>query len=380
MPIFPPEIIDNSVETHFVKNNIRSKVLYISVLVALVLFVASMPFIVIDISTQARGIIRTPNENNQLQSVVYAQVEQIFIHENKEVKTGDVLLILKSNKIKEQIQMQQKKINDNNLFVSDINNLLKKQGNKVRTPLYKNEYNYFRVSANEQQTKVLYYRQEWEVAKQLFDKDVISKKEYLQHKNNYDIALDQQHNIAEQFYNKWQNKKTSLLLENKEINSNILQLAEEQKKYIIKSPCNGSIIQFSGIQIGNFVSPSQTIAYVSANDNLLVECYVSPTDIGYISINQDIKFQLDAFNYNQWGMATGVVQEISEDISTINNKPVFKVRCLLHNKYLSLNTGYKGYLKKGMTLTGRFYLTNRTLWQLLFDKINDWVNPKLVLK
>lgn len=188
MPIFPPEIIDNSVETHFVKNNIRSKVLYISVLVALVLFVASMPFIVIDISTQARGII------------------------------------------------------------------------------------------------------------------------------------------------------------------------------------------------GNFVSPSQTIAYVSANDNLLVECYVSPTDIGYISINQDIKFQLDAFNYNQWGMATGVVQEISEDISTINNKPVFKVRCLLHNKYLSLNTGYKGYLKKGMTLTGRFYLTNRTLWQLLFDKINDWVNPKLVLK
>lgn len=37
--------------------------------------------------------------------------------------------------------------------------------------------------------------------------------------------------------------------------------------------------------------------------------------------------------------------------------------------------GYKGYLKKGMTLQARFIITERTLWQLLYDKVDDWINP-----
>jgi HlyD family secretion protein len=61
----------------------------------------------------------------------------------------------------------------------------------------------------------------------------------------------------------------------------------------------------------------------------------------------------------------------------MNEQPVFRVRCSLDTKFLQLKNGYKGDLKKGMTLTGRFYLTDRSLWQLLFDKVDKWVNPKL---
>jgi HlyD family secretion protein len=84
---------------------------------------------------------------------------------------------------------------------------------------------------------------------------------------------------------------------------------------------------------------------------------------------------LDAFNYNQWGLASGKVNEISKDIININEQPVFRVRCSLDTRFLQLKNGYRGNLKKGMTLTGRFYLTDRSLWQLLFDKIDDWMNP-----
>jgi len=123
--------------------------------------------------------------------------------------------------------------------------------------------------------------------------------------------------------------------------------------------------------------PGQPIASISNDSNLLVECYVSPSDIGYIKENQQAAFQLDAFNYNQWGLAHGIVREISRDVITMNNQPVFRVRCSLDTKYLQLKNGYKGDLKKGMTLTGRFYLTDRSLWQLLFDKVDNWMNPKL---
>lgn len=69
-----------------------------------------------------------------------------------------------------------------------------------------------------------------------------------------------------------------------------------------------------------------------------------------------VRFQVDAFNYNQWGMATGKVLEISNDIYTIDEKPVFIVKCQLDKEFLQLKNGYKGYLKKGMTLQARFMI------------------------
>ena len=93
-----------------------------------------------------------------------------------------------------------------------------------------------------------------------------------------------------------------------------------------------------------------------------------------------VRFQVDAFNYNQWGLATGNVTEISSDIYFVNEKPVFKVTCQLREDYLQLKNGYKGYLKKGMTLQARFVVAERTLWQLLYDKVDDWINPNTYVK
>jgi hypothetical protein len=32
-------------------------------------------------------------------------------------------------------------------------------------------------------------------------------------------------------------------------------------------------------------------------------------------------------------------------------------------------------LKKGMSFRARFVVSRRSLWQLLFDRLDDWVNP-----
>ena len=57
---------------------------------------------------------------------------------------------------------------------------------------------------------------------------------------------------------------------------------------------------------------------------------------------------------------------------------MFRVRCAVKENTLQLKNGYKGMLQKGLTYTARFYLTRRTLWQLLFDKLDNWLNPKTV--
>src|SRR5690606_36355541 len=107
-----------------------------------------------------------------------------------------------------------------------------------------------------------------------------------------------------------------------------------------------------GMQKGTYVFANQKVAEISPDTTLLAFCYINPSDIGLIKKEQEVRFQIDAFNYNQWGLLTGRVIDISDDIVMLNDKqPVFKVRCALNNDHLTLKNGYKGYVKKGMSFT-----------------------------
>lgn len=55
--------------------------------------------------------------------------------------------------------------------------------------------------------------------------------------------------------------------------------------------------------------------------------------------------------------------------------PLFRVRCSLDQTYLELQNGFRGDIKKGMTFQARFIVSRRSLFQLLYDKVDDWLNP-----
>ena len=97
--------------------------------------------------------------------------------------------------------------------------------------------------------------------------------------------------------------------------------------------------------------------------------------MGLLKLNQQALFQMDALNYREWGLARGVVMEIAKDITLIGEQPVFKVKCRLETPSLRLKNGYEVRLQKGMSLQARFVVIKRTLAQLLFDKVEDWINP-----
>jgi multidrug efflux pump subunit AcrA (membrane-fusion protein) len=164
----------------------------------------------------------------------------------------------------------------------------------------------------------------------------------------------------------------------RQLNGQEAELDEQKKQYILKAPIDGSVQNISGVQNGAYVFANQKIGEISPDSNLIAFCYIKPADIGLIKKGQEVRFQVDAFNYNQWGLVLGKVIDISDDIIVINNnQPVFKVKCQLSQNHLTLKNGYKGYLKKGMNFTARFKVTNRSLYQLLYDKVDDWVNPNV---
>jgi len=93
------------------------------------------------------------------------------------------------------------------------------------------------------------------------------------------------------------------------------EIEEQNKLFTLRAPVNGSVQSLAGIQAGSYVFANQKIAEISPNAQLIALCYIKPTDIGLIRKGQSVNFQVDAFNYNQWGFISGKVIDISDDIS-----------------------------------------------------------------
>jgi membrane fusion protein, peptide pheromone/bacteriocin exporter len=376
--LFPPEIIENTVECYHARISTRSKAIYGLILVMILLVFVSLPLVQVDISSQSRGVIRSPYENTTIQSALYGEVISYRLLENKAVQKGDTLIILNSDKLNEQVALANRKMQENDLFISDIACLLSAKYNQLLTPKYRGEYYRYQAKINEQQISVNYLRKELATQKSLAEQKVISNFDYLQSKNNYEKANEQLKALEQDYQTNWVAEQTTLNQQNNELASSVKQVEKEKQQYVILAPMSGVLVQVAGFQKGNFISPGQNLAYISTNNVLLAECYIAPSDIGYIRQNQSVTFQFDAFNYRDWGMMHGKVSQMLNDVVVIDQKPMFRVRCVLDKNSLQLKNGYQGNIQKGLTFTARVKLNRRSLWQLLFDKVDDWLNPKIL--
>lgn len=375
--IFPYKMIEYNVEGLFARHHTGSQILYLTVIIGLIAAFVALPYVKVDITKQSRGIIRSEQDNNQIATAIYGQVSEVFILENQKVRIGEPLLKLSTAKIEEQIAFHQEKIEENNKYSADLKVLLNNVGQTPQTSLYGQEYLQFQQRLAEQTLKIDYQQKAFNRAKELYEGGVIAKAEYEQRLFDLDLTKNAQRLLKEQQFKTWELELNNYRNQTRELTAQITQLERDKEQYVITAPISGTISQFSGIQPGNFIAPNQPIAQISSNKDLIVESYISPADIGLIREGMDVRFQVDAFNYNQWGLATGKVIDISKDITAQQDQPFFKVKCSLSQGQLALKNGYEGNLKKGMTLTSRFTITERSLYQLLYDKMDDWLNPKL---
>ncbi|MCF6222857.1 MAG: HlyD family efflux transporter periplasmic adaptor subunit [Flavobacteriaceae bacterium] len=376
--IFPKEIINNSVEVHRFKHSIKSKVIYGIVLLSIFGIGASLPFVFLDIYSSAKGILKSEKERNQIASLYSGKVTSVFIKENKYTQQGDTLLIIDNTIGKEKLNLISNQLEQTNLFINDLtylSNTKKLIRDSLNSFLYQKQYLQYAQKLLELQTRYKKSRRDFKRQQKLYKKEVIAKVEYENSSYNLDLAFNGLNHFKEQQRNQWQAELTQQKNRSIELKSTLSQYKNEQENHIITASVNGTIQNLKGLEPGNFITAGTVIAEISPDTDLIAECYISPSDIGLLKIDSTVKFQVDAFNYNQWGMATGEIKSIGNDIVMINNTPMFRVVCSLDQKQLQLKNGFEGKLKKGMTLNARFYISNRSAFDLLYDKVDDWFNP-----
>ncbi|MBT0551898.1 HlyD family secretion protein [Riemerella anatipestifer] len=354
--------------------------IYLSVLFLIIGVIISLPIVTVPISSSSRGVIRSQTENTKIVSVVGGRViENKLEKNNQEIKQGETLLIITAEQLDTQKSLQSSQSLDYQAQLQDLNKLTRGQYSGLQTGQYQRELSAMQEKIAQVKAQLELAQKDYNRALSLYNQGVIPKAEYDKFYYDYQGFLTQISSIREQQLAQWQAQKREVERQLRSLYSEIQRINQEQKNYIITAPISGRLVNFSGIQKGNFIIQGQTIGEISPDKSLVAECFVSPKDIGFIKQGQGVKFQIDTYNYNQWGLLEGKVKEIDQNI-TVNQQTgdaYFRVLCTMDKNYLQLKNGYKGQVGKGMTLTARFHLTDRTLWQLLFDRVDDWFNPNL---
>ena len=366
----------NTLENLIAKNKTKSLSIYLVIVLAVLVFIALLPVIKIDISSQSRGIIRSKTDNVPVTAIVSGRISWLALKNNAVVNKGDTLIKIVKDGLTTEKTTQSEVSSTLIALHEDVTAVLRGKTSNLKTAAAREDFYKFQSQKEELQSKVSQAQINYNRSKTLFDKGIIATAEY--EKQLYELRFANQalQSFVSQQKASWETQKRELEERLKNIQGSISKIKIEENNYVVVAPISGTIESFSGLQVGSFINASQPIATISATDRLIVESTISPNDIGLIKKNQAVKFQIDAFNYNQWGLLEGKVIDIDRNITIQGEQAFFKVRSIMNTTEMRLDSGYKTKVSKGMTLTTRYTIARRSLYDLLFDKMDDWLNPK----
>jgi multidrug resistance efflux pump len=383
MELIPFSISEFTIEAYLIKVTTRSRIIYWLIIGMILSAIAVLPLVYVDVTVQARGYFQSEIEKQMVYTPFQGRISSISLHNGESVSLGDTLFIIETESIKAQQSSIIHSLAENDSSIADLDKLTKINawGEKGQhlvliTQRYKAEYENVRKQQNIQFQKYQKKKAENDRNEILYKQQLIPKIDY---ENSVFLVNSEKENLDQILVSQrslWQSDLTARRNESVKLHADLKQYSEELTNRIVLAPTDGEIIQSSDIQMGSMVSAGQKMAEISPKGDLIATCFVKPSDIGMIHEKQEVKIQVDAFNYNEWGMLKGEIIDISDDMLVENgSQAFFRVKCKPERTSLSLKNGVKADIRKGMSLNTRIIIIRRSLFHLLFDKSDSWFNP-----
>lgn len=363
--VFPVEIVEYSVEKHFNEYSTRTNVLYILVIGIFFIALVLLFILKVDLSVRSTGIIKPLQDKTEIKTAINGVLDSIFVAENTHVHAGQPLMIVHAQSLENNTTINTDKEEIQNQ-VNDLRQLLEGNDDSLKSNFYSQQYQLYRRRLADAQIRYNLIQRNFSRFDKLYKNKVIAPAEYDKYDYQRRAAESEISLLKEQQITQWQ------------ADYNKLSMQVNTMLQVVKAPVSGYVQQLKGLQRGSVVSPGEVLGEISPDSGMVAETYILPKDIGLLKIGTPVKMQIDAFDYNIWGNVTGKIESISNDIMTGDGQPYFKVRCRLNTQAMTLKNGYVGNLKKGMTLQARFLIAKRTLFQLLRDQTDDWLNPNVI--
>jgi len=376
--VFPFEWIHPSTELLHTQINRRSRVIFLLLSSMLIISIGALPLVKIEVGVQARGVIRDIQNNVAISSLIQGQVLYHRLAEDRVVKKGEKLLVLNSAMLAAEREKINQEIKTNVDMEQDLNALLQSKGRvlSLQSGIYQQSFNQYAREFNTLEIKSQYTQSVLQRISKLYQQQVVAKIELEKAQLDADLANSELQLFQEQQRKTWEIEVQRIRQQLLELRTRLNLLHSQVQNYTVYAPYSGTLVQTNGTKTGSYVMPGQQLAFISTQDSLLAEVYIPAHQIGYIRKNTRVRLLLDAYNFHEWGTVEGLVKEVSSEVKIVNKTPVLLARVSLDRKALKLKNGYTGKLKKGMTLSAHFILQQRSLFALLYDKAEDWLDPR----
>ncbi|MFO7826068.1 MAG: HlyD family efflux transporter periplasmic adaptor subunit [Cyclobacterium sp.] len=381
--IFPSAIANHRVEVFDAHIGVRSQAIYLIILTLLMFSCLALFFVKVDVAVQSRGSFKSALQRNPLISAVGGRLEKWNLSENQKVKQGEVLAVIRKEALDLEMQGVRERLYLLEDLISDLRSLLSAdlvgaqiQAIRLRTHYFQASLLEYQTQFNNQSAAVQKLERDYERAKILLNSQSLAFADFDEVEVKFKQASSQLELIQKQKIQSWEQELNDFKNERIKLSNQLKLYASQMDQYNILAGTNGTLINVLNLNEVDFIHPHQKLAEISPDTTLLAVTYISPVDIAFIQKGQEVSFQVDAYNYNQWGIAEGKVWDIADDLTLLNEKEVgYLVTCLMERSYLTLSSGAVGQIKKGMTFNARFVVARRSLSQLVYDRVDNWINP-----
>ena len=344
-----------------------------------------LPVIQVDLTVQEPGRVRPATERSAIVARTAGFISSIRVHDNDLVHAGDILLTLNTQSLQAKIDFNQAQTKLVEEELTDLGYLLDCVSSKrpvvldkLRTAKYTSDYEKFDTQCRNANLKIDRCERELNRTKQLFASKTVASRDVDEASYQANEARAERDQICRDAIAQWQADKLQKETELEQLQRDARQLADEGDLYFVKAPLDGAVIGLAGLVEGSYVQTGQRIGDISPTSDFVFDVSVPPKDIGRIFKGQAVKMQVDAYPYTVWGLLPGRVRRVSADyVQEGESNGTFRVIVQPERDALQTRDGLTGPLKKGMTGNARFFVARRSLWQLLYQSMDNLFNPAM---
>lgn len=383
--MFVPLIFaEHTIESLYLEQGRDRPWVYRILLVGTLAALASLPLVRVDVAVRAPGMVRPETERTELTAPLSARIEQVLVRDNDLVAAGQPLLVLASADVAERLARNRARQREAQALVADLQLLTGAlaEGREVvpgdlHVPALRQEQAHYLAQRATARLAEARARQEGARIAALAARGIATQQEL--DNARYEVArlAAEERLLTEQALLRWHTQCRQEQETLAELVSTGQRWQEEERQTVVRAPAAGLVLGFSGWQAGGYVGVGQALGAISPEAALTVETYVASRDVGLIAKGQPVRLQVDAFPPAVWGTLDGSVTAVSGDWvpGGAGREPVFKVTIRPHATHLLAARGQRAELRKGLTLSARFLVAERSLLQLLHDDASAWFNP-----
>lgn len=375
----PTEQVEDTLEYHLARLSRPGGPVYLTLIALICAAIAALPVARVDVSVRSPGIVRPVTEKHRVVARAAGVVEAGGVGQGARVERGALLLTLRDAPLAAREAALAEEGRQARAAAHDLALLTTADPppatDRLESPRYRQAAAQLADELGELSMREAKVKRELARARALAERDLAPRQAVEEQEFQLDQLASERALAVERARGGWVASLAEVREQLRDLEARVSQAAADRALYRVEAPVAGTVVELASLVPGSFVQAGDELAVLSPAASLVAEVYVSPRDIGLLRVGHPVRLQIDAFNYNDWGLLTGRVDRVPEDIVIVDGKPVFRVPVTLDRTYLALRGGFRGELRKGMTLHARFIVANRSLWQLLRDGVGDWLDP-----